>query len=116
MRIAVHTPIAASRKEPLAEMTGRIRQAFSDAQLEDPLIRFTFTDAPAKGGSLIDRVLKRHPDMGRSVTEQQLGHVAARMLSNVLTGDPADAGPAPARLAFLAVVNLRDPNHKSPCA
>jgi len=91
MRIALHTPIAASRKEPLAQMTARIRQAFLDAQLEEPLVRFTFTDAAGKAGaSLIDRVLKRHPAMERFVTEQKLGNVSARMLSNVLSGVPAD--------------------------
>ena len=91
MRIALHTPIAASRKEPLAQMTARIRQAFLDAQLEEPLVCFTFTDAAGKAGaSLIDRVLKRHPAMERFVTEQKLGNVSARMISNVLSGVPAD--------------------------
>jgi len=91
MRIALHTPIAASRKEPLAQMTARIRQAFLDAQLEEPLVCFTFTDAAGKAGaSLIDCVLKRHPAMERFVTEQKLGNVSARMLSNVLSGVPAD--------------------------
>ncbi len=33
MRVALLTTFAASNKEPLAEMTGRIRQAFLDAGL-----------------------------------------------------------------------------------
>jgi hypothetical protein len=67
MRIALHTPFAASRKEPLAEMLGRIRRAFLDAGLGEPTIRFTMTDMPGPNGvSAIDRVLKRYPDMNRS--------------------------------------------------
>ena len=95
MRIALHTPIAASRKEPLAEMTARIRQAFLDAGLHDPLIRFTLTDSSATNTSLaIDRVLKRFPTMERFITEQKIGatSMSARMLSNVLSGEPADYG------------------------
>src|SRR4249919_3468456 len=44
MRIALHTPMAATRKEPLVEMTGRVRQAFLDAGLGEPAIRFTMVD------------------------------------------------------------------------
>ena len=93
MRIALHTPFAATKKEPLAEMSGRIRQAFLDAGLELPLIRFTLTDSSATNTtSAIDRVLKRFPAMEQFVTEQKVAitSMSARMLSNVLSGEPAD--------------------------
>ena len=104
MRIALHTPIAASRKEPLAEMAARIRQAFLNSGLEDLLVRFTFTDSAATNtSSAIDRVLKRHPDMARFVTDQKLGasSMHARMLSNVPTAEPADFATLPAIAAGL---------------
>jgi len=93
MRIALHTPIAASRKEPLAEMAGRIRQAFLNAELGEPLIRFTLADSPGAGGvSAIDRVLKRYPAMERFVTNLKLGGtvMGGRILSNALSDEPAD--------------------------
>jgi hypothetical protein len=93
MRIALHTPIAAGRKEPLVEMLGRIRRAFLDAGLGEPTIRFTMTDMPGPNGvSAIDRVLKRYPDMNRFLSDRQLagGLMGARMLSNALSGEPVD--------------------------
>ncbi len=93
MRIALHTPLAATRKEPLAEMTGRVRQAFLDAGLGEPAIRFTFADTPlATSVSAIDRVLKRHAEMERFLGQRQfLGQGAGmRMISNAETGEPAE--------------------------
>ena len=48
MRVATNHSLAANKKEPLAELIGRIRQAFLDAGQPEPAIRFTLT---AKGGS-----------------------------------------------------------------
>jgi hypothetical protein len=45
MRIALHTVVSASKKEPLNELVGRVRKAFLDAGLGEPSIRFTLTDA-----------------------------------------------------------------------
>jgi hypothetical protein len=69
MRVALLTTFAASRKEPFAEMLQRIHQAFSEAGLSEPAIRFNFGDAPVGSSiSSVDRVLKRHPQLARFVT------------------------------------------------
>ena len=39
MRVALLTTFAASEKEPLAEVMGRIQQAFLNAGLGDPVVR-----------------------------------------------------------------------------
>lgn len=44
MHVALQTTFAASKKEALAEMVARIRQAFLDAALGEPTIRFTLVD------------------------------------------------------------------------
>jgi hypothetical protein len=93
MRVAMHISFAASKKEPLAEMVGRIRRAFLDAGLAEPAIRFTLVDSSlTKGSSLIDRVLKRHPEMERFLTFSPLilGSSASRLLSNAATGEAAE--------------------------
>ena len=93
MRIALQTPIAASRKEPLAEMAGRIHRAFLDSGLGEPFLRFTLSDSPGpKAVSAIDRVLKRYPEMERFLTNRKLGNglMGARILSNALSDEPAD--------------------------
>ncbi len=93
MRIALQTTFAASKKEPLAEMAGRVRQAFLDAGLGEPAIRFTLLDASgAKSISAVDRVLKRHPEMERFLGHLQLfGQAPAmRMISNFETGEAAE--------------------------
>ncbi len=93
MRIALHTPFAASKKEPLAEMAGRVRQAFLNARLGEPAIRFTLMDtSAAKSVSAIDRVLKRHPEMERFLGHRQLFGQApeVRVLSNVATGEAVE--------------------------
>ena len=69
MRVALLTTFAASRKEPLVAMMDRVHQAFVDAGLGEPVIRFNFGDPPLAGYvSSIDRVLKRHPELERFVT------------------------------------------------
>ena len=66
MPVALHTSFAASKKEPLATVLSRVHQAFLDAGLGEPTLRFTFSDAPLAGFvSSVDRVLKRFPDMER---------------------------------------------------
>jgi hypothetical protein len=61
MRVAMHHSFAASKKEPLAELTSRIRQAFLDAGQPEPVVRFTFIGSGQVAGfSPIDRVLKEH--------------------------------------------------------
>src|SRR5579872_3217848 len=92
MRVAMHTTFVASKKEPLAEMIDRIRQAFLDAGLGEPAVRFTLIDSPLKKGAPIDRVLKRHPEMERFLTFTALipGTTESRTLSNSATGEPAE--------------------------
>jgi hypothetical protein len=69
MRVAMNHSLAASKKESLAELTGRIRQAFLDARLLEPTIRFSLMgEGRVEGYSPIDRVLKRHPEMKRFET------------------------------------------------
>jgi hypothetical protein len=85
MRVALLTSFAASRKEPLVAMMDRVHQGFLDAGLE-PFIRFNFADGGVVSFSSVDRVLKRHPELERFVTEAspapQLGIAGARRLSN----------------------------------
>jgi hypothetical protein len=44
MLLALLTTFAASKKEPLAAMMDRVHQAFLDAGLGEPSIRFTLGD------------------------------------------------------------------------
>ena len=91
MRIALHTAFAASKKEPLAEMAGRVRKAFADAGLGEPAIRFSLTDAPEGGRvSALDRVIKRYPEMERFLKAGRGLTANLRMLSNVETGEALD--------------------------
>jgi hypothetical protein len=93
MRVATNITFAASKKEPLAEMLDRIRQAFLDAGLSEPVIRFTFVDSVMQKGAPVDRVLKRHPEMQRFLTSSTLlpgSQTESRLLSNSATGEPAD--------------------------
>jgi len=91
MRVALHTPFVASKKEPLAEIMDRVRKAFLDAGMPDPTIRFTFSDSP-RGVSTVARVLKRHPEMERFlfVKPTKPGFPDVHWLSNVATGEAAD--------------------------
>ncbi len=93
MRIGLHTTFTAGKKEPLVEMAGRIRQAFLDGGLGEPVIRFTLLDtSPAKSVSAIDRVLKRHPEMERFLGRRQLfaQGPGVKMISNVETGEAVE--------------------------
>lgn len=85
MRVALLTTLAASKKEPLGEMLDRVRQAFLDAGLAEPTIRFNFGDPLVPGFvSSVDRVLKRYPELKRFVTdaEPMPGIAGARRISN----------------------------------
>ena len=115
MRVATHISFAASKKEPLAEMVGRVRQAFLDAGLAEPAIRFTLIDSSlSKGVSPVDRVLKRHPEMERFLTLSSLipgSPTQSRLLSNSATGEAAEystiqaiAAGVPRSYPFSAVV------------
>ncbi len=70
MRVALITSFVASRKEALLAMMDRVYQGFVDAGIAEPTIRFNFGDAQIGGGvSSVDRVLKRHPELSRFVTD-----------------------------------------------
>ena len=92
MRVALHTTFAASKKEPLATMLSRVHQAFLDAGLGEPTVRFTFSDAPLAGFvSSVDRVLKRLPDMARflATDSPMKGLPEVRRFSNAVSGEAA---------------------------
>jgi hypothetical protein len=102
MRAAMNLTLAASKKEPLVELAGRIRQAFLDAGLGEPAIRFTLMgEGLVAGHSPIDRVLKRHPEMKRFETfaVHIVGTSETRSLSNSATGEPAESSTLQAILA-----------------
>jgi len=83
MRVALLTSFAASRKEPLVAMMDRVHKGFADAGLE-AFIRFNFGDGLPVTFSSVDRVLKRHPELARFVTEAapMPGIQGARRISN----------------------------------
>jgi hypothetical protein len=85
MRVALLTTFAASRKEPLVAMLDRVHQGFVEANLQ-PMIRFNFADGGVVSFSSLDRVLKKHPELERFVTDKspapQLNLPAVRRLSN----------------------------------
>ena len=84
MRVALITSFAASRKEPLVAMMDRVHQGFVDSGLPEPFIRFNFGDGLPVSFSSVDRVLKRHPELARFVTEAapMPGIPGARRISN----------------------------------
>ena len=85
MRVALLTTFAASRKEPLVAMMDRVHQGFLDGGLGQPEIRFNFSDGSiASGVSAVDRVLKRHGELARFVTDDapMPGFPGARRISN----------------------------------
>ena len=69
MRVALLTSFAASRKEPLVAMMDRVHQGFLDSGLPEPFVRFNFADGMVVSFSCVDRVLKRHPELARFVTD-----------------------------------------------
>lgn len=114
MRVAMNHSLAASKKEPLAELIGRIRQAFLDAGHPEPAIRFTLMgEGRVEGYSPIDRVLKRHPEMKRFETFSALivGASESRLLTNAASGEAAEystilaiAAGVPRSYPFSAVI------------
>jgi hypothetical protein len=114
MRVATNHSLAASKKEPLAELMGRIRQAFLDAGQPEPAIRFTLMgEGRVEGYSPIDRVLKRHPEMKQfEIFTKLLGSpTESRFLTNSASGEAAEystllaiAGGVPRSYPFSAVV------------
>lgn len=91
MRVVLQTSFAASKKEPLVEMLNRVRQGFVDAGLE-PFIRFNLADGMAVSSSIVDRAVKRYPDLARFVTEAppMPGLPPTRRLSNGPLSDGAN--------------------------
>ncbi len=66
MRVALLTEFRASKKEPVAVLLERLHAAFVTSGLGEPSLVFSFLDAPVPGFvSSVDRVLKRHPELGR---------------------------------------------------
>jgi hypothetical protein len=114
MRVATNHTLAAGKKEPLAELIGRIRQAFLDAGQPEPTIRFTLMgEGRVEGHSPIERVLKRHPEMKRFETFTKLlgSPTESRLLTNAASGDAAEystllaiAAGVPRSYPFSAVV------------
>jgi hypothetical protein len=115
MRVALLTTVAASRKEPLADMLQRIYQAFSDAGLGEPVIRFNFGDTEVPGAvSSVDRVLKRHPELARFVTSAvppPLIAGARRITNDSLSPAAGQAVPFPTLHAIAAGVPRSFPFH-----
>src|ERR1700730_13246296 len=92
MRLALLTTFAASKKDPLDSVMERIHKAFLDAGLGEPLVRFSFGDTSTHAFvSSVDRVLKRHPELGRFVTivSPMPGIPGARQFSNGPTSPAA---------------------------
>jgi len=99
MLVAMFTTFAASRKEPLADMAGRVHMGFLAAGFAEPTVRFTFSDPPAspditvaqtamgtKPVSSIERVLKRWPELGKFAHDIGPGTgrgVKTRILTNL---------------------------------
>ncbi len=91
MRVVLQTSFAASRKEPLVEMLNRVHHGFVDAGLE-PFIRFNLADGMAVSTSIVDRAVKRYPELARFVTEEppMPGLPPTRRLSNGPMSDGAN--------------------------
>jgi hypothetical protein len=104
MRVALHTTFTASRKEPLVTMMDRVHQAFLDAGLGEPAIRFSF----AEGGvttkiSCVDRALKRHPELEKFVMAVPAiggGTQAQASLPAIVPGAPGAVFQFPERRAI----------------
>jgi hypothetical protein len=92
MRVALLTSFAASRKEPLAAMMDRVRQGFLDSGLPEPFVRFNFADGQVVNFSSVDRVLKRHPELARFVTDAPAmpGLPSQRRITNGSMSSAAD--------------------------
>ena len=109
MLVAVFTTFAASRKEPLVDMVGRVHGAFLAADFGEPTVRFALSDPPGslEGGlvqaiagikriSSIERVLKRWPELerfARDVSSAAQRGAKTRVMSNLMpsgTVEPVD--------------------------
>jgi hypothetical protein len=104
MNVALVMEFGASRKDPLAAVLQRIHAAFAESGLDEPVIRFTFADAPIDGfTSSVDRVLKRHPHLKRfvSTASPMPGAPAVKMISN---GNTSPAAGEP--LAFFTLIGI----------
>ena len=109
MLVAMFTTFAAGRKEPLADMVGRVHAGFLAAGFGEPTVRFTLSDPPvspetsavrqvmgSKSVSSIERVLKRWPELGkfaRDLGSRTSRGTKARILTNLTPAgviEPAD--------------------------
>lgn len=64
MRIALFTTFRADKKEQLAALLKRIHEQFVESGLDEPVVTFTFSDAPVPGfTSSVERALKRFPQL-----------------------------------------------------
>lgn len=115
MQVTLVMTFAASRKEPLADMLERIHQAFSEAGLAEPAIRFNFGDGPLAGSvSSVDRVIKRHPELARFVTTAvpaPLVPGARRITNDPLSPTAGEAVPFATLHAIAAGVPRSFPFH-----
>src|SRR6202040_96836 len=105
MRVALLTTFAVSKKEPLVAMMDRVHQAFLDAGLGEPAIRFNFSDEQGAGVSSVDRMLKRLPEVERFVTaaSPRPGIPEARRISNGSLSPNAQDSVAYTTLQTIAV-------------
>jgi hypothetical protein len=115
MLLAFLTTFNANRKEPLSVLLERIHAAFLASGLGEPVIRFSFSDAPIPGFvSSVDRVLKRHPDLERftSTASTLPGSPPVRQISNGPVSPAAGEAVAfPTLLAIAAGVPRSFPFH-----
>jgi hypothetical protein len=91
MLVALMTNFQANRKEALALLLERIHDAFRDAGHPQPFLGFTLSDSPVPGSaSIVDRVLKRFPQLERFVITSTLlpGAPSVREITN-RSGSPA---------------------------
>jgi hypothetical protein len=91
VRVGLQTTFVVSKKEPLATMLNRAHQAFLNAGLGEPTLRFKFSDPPLAGPvSSVGRVLKRFPEMARFLAtgSPKAGFPGIRQLSNADSGHP----------------------------
>jgi len=113
MRVALHMTFATTRKQPLAEALGQIRGAFAAAGLT-PEIAFTLADSPlASGASIVDRAVKRFPELAGFVTEEAPAPMlpAQRRLTNRAGPGAGQLAPIEALEAIAAGVPRSFPFH-----
>src|SRR5436190_21934756 len=119
MRVALLTTFAASKKDQLGIVLERIRRAFLDAGLGEPAIRFNFSDPPLSGYvSSVDRVLKRHPELARFVTDAapMPGIPGVRRISNgPMSSGAGESVPFSTLQAIAAGVPRSFPFHGVAC-